>query len=129
MRYGNEIAPKADALEDVTLYVDLAAEIELPETVNAILTDDSKSAIPVTWNVTDADLAKMHTGGPAKYDVTGEADGMTAHCYVNMIEFNFIDDYSFETGKLGKWAVTDLASSKELYLENKPTDSLQTVRG
>ncbi|MBO4505716.1 MAG: glycosyl hydrolase 53 family protein [Lachnospiraceae bacterium] len=124
MRYGNEIAPKADALEDVTLYVDLAAEIELPETVNAILTDDSKSAIPVTWNVTDADLAKMHTGGPAKYDVTGEADGMTAHCYVNMIEFNFIDDYSFETGKLGKWAVTDLASSKELYLENKPTDSL-----
>ena len=124
MRYGNEITPRADALEDVTLYVDLAGKIELPETVNAILTDDSKSVIPVTWNVTEADFNKMYSGGAAKYDVTGEADGMTAHCFVNMIEFNFIDDYSFETGKLGKWVVTDMASADELYIENKPTDSL-----
>ncbi len=124
MRYGNEITPKADALEDITLYVDLAGKVELPETVNAILTDDSKSAIPVQWNVTEADYNKMYTGGPAKYDVTGEADGMTAHCFGNMIEFNFIDDYSFESGKLGKWVLTDLAKADELYVENKPTDSL-----
>ena len=124
MRYGNVIEPKADALEDVTLYVDLAGKIELPGTVNAILTDDSKSAIPVSWNVTEADYTKMYSSGPAKYDVTGEAGGMTAHCYVNMIEFNFIEDYSFETGALGKWVVTDLAKANELYVENKPTDSL-----
>ncbi len=124
MRYGNEITPRADALEDVTLYVDLAGKIELPETVNAILTDDSKSAIPVSWNVTEADYNRIYTGGPAKDDVTGEADGMTAHCYVNMIEFNFIEDYSFETGKPGKWVITDIGGADELYIENKPTDSL-----
>ena len=124
MRYGNEIETKADALEDVTLYVDLAGKVELPETVNAIMTDDSKSAIPVVWNVTDSDYEKMYSNGPAKYDVTGDAGGMTAHCYVNMIEFNFIDDYSFESGELGNWVVTDLGASDELYIENKPTDSL-----
>ncbi len=123
-RYGNEVEIKADALEDTTLYVDLAGKIELPETVNAIMTDDSKNAIPVTWSVSDADYQKMYSGGPAKYDVTGEAGGMTAHCYVNMIEYNFIQNYSFEDGELGAWQVEDLAKSDELYVENKPTDSL-----
>ena len=124
MRYGNTVETKADALEDVTMLVDLAGTIELPETVNAIMTDNSRSAVPVTWNVTEADYTEMYSNGVAKYDVTGTADGMTAHCYVNMIEFNFLDNYSFEDGELGAWEVTELGKSDELYVENKATDSL-----
>lgn len=124
MRYGNDAEIKADALEDVTILVDLAGQIELPETVNAIMTDNSRSAVPVVWDVTDADYDKMYSGGVAKYDVTGTAGGMTAHCYVNMIEFNFLSNYSFEDGQLGDWCVVDYGSADELYVENKPTDSL-----
>ncbi len=124
VRYGNEIETQADALEDVTVLVDLAGTIELPENVNAIMTDDSKKSIPVTWKLTEADYNTMYSNGVAKYDVLGEAGGMTAHCYVNMIEFNFLENYSFEDGEPGAWEITELGKSDELYIENKPTDSL-----
>lgn len=124
MRYGNEGVAQADALEDVTLMVDLAGRIELPEQINAIMTNNTKALIPVTWDVTDADYDTMYAGGPAKYDIIGHADGMEAHCYVNMIEYNFIENYSFESGLLGSWIVNDLASCDELYVEDKVTDSL-----
>ena len=124
MRYGNDVEAKADALEDITMIVDLNGEIVLPEKINAVMTDDSKKELPVTWNITDADYQKMKNNGAAKYDITGEAGGMTAHCYISMIEYNFIDDYSFESGKAGKWVITDLGKSDELYIENKSSDSL-----
>lgn len=124
MRYGNEGVAQADALEDVTLMVDLAGTIELPAEINAIMTNNTKALIPVTWDVTDADYDTMYAGGPSKYDIVGHADGMEAHCYVNMIEYNFIENYSFESGLLGPWIVKDLASCDELYVEDKVTDSL-----
>lgn len=124
MRYGNDIELKADALEDITMIVDLNGKVELPETVNAVMSDDSKCAIPVEWNITEADYDRMYSGGAQKYDITGIAGGMTAHCYVSMVEFNFIDDYSFESGKLGKWRVLEHGKADELYVEDKATDSL-----
>lgn len=124
VRYGNEIPPKADAIEDVNLTVDLNGTIVLPDTVNAVMTDDSKQPIPVTWNVTEAQLADMYTHGPAKYTVTGTADGLPAACYISMIEFNFLVNDGFETGDLTGWTVTDLKKADQLYVEEKVTDSL-----
>ncbi len=123
MREGNEIAPKPDALEDVTVICDLNAELTLPETVNAVMTDDSKQALPVTWNLTDAQRKTMREGGVAQYVITGDADGMEAKCYVSMVEYNYLQDYSFEEG--GKdWTLTALDKMDELYIEDKKTDSL-----
>ena len=123
MREGNEVALKADALEDVTIICDLNAELVLPETVNAIMNDDSKQAIPVEWNLTDEQRAIMRSGGVAQYDITGNAGGMEAHCYVSMVEYNYLTDYSFEEGGQD-WTLTDLAKADELYIEDKKTDSL-----
>lgn len=124
-RRGNELPPAADAIEDAALTVDLAGEISLPDTVNAVMTDDSRQAVPVRWNVTEADLEKMYAGGVADYDITGEADGLAAHCRVSMVEYNFLQNDSFETGDLTGWELTDLAAADELYVEDKLTDSLQ----
>ena len=124
VRYGNDVAPSPDAIEDVNLIVDLNGKIELPETVNAIMTDDSKQAVPVKWNVTDAEIDAMYKGGVKKYEIKGTADGREAHCYISMIEFNFLDNYSFETGELSPWRVEDIGGAKELYVEKKATDSL-----
>ena len=124
MRYGNAGTVKADALEDVNLLVDLAGKIELPLEINAIMTDNTKALVPVTWDITDADYETMYSKGPAKYDVVGTADGMEAHCYVSMVEYNFIENYSFESGHQDPWIVKDLGQCDELYVEDKVTDSL-----
>ena len=123
LRDGHEVPPSADALEDVNLVCDLNGPIVLPETVNAVMTDNSRSAVPVTWHFTEEMDSAMHSGGAASYEITGEADGMTAHCYVSMVYYNYLRDYSFEEGG-GAWTVTDLGHANELYVEEKKTDSL-----
>ena len=123
VKYGNETEIKPDALKDATLVVDLNGKIELPETVDAIMSDDSRRSVAVTWNVTEADLQKMYDGGVQTYEITGTADGMTAHCYISMVEYNFLNNYSFESGEEG-WTVTDIGGADELYVEDKVTDSL-----
>ena len=123
VRTGNTVDLVPDALDDVNLQVDLAQKVELPETVNAVMNDDSRQAIPVTWNVTEAELAAMNENGVADYVITGEAGGMEAHCYVSMIEYNYLRNYSFEDGGLYPWVVEDLAKADELKVEEKATDS------
>ena len=123
MREGNEITPVADALEDVTIICDLNAPLTLPETVNAVMTDDSKQAIPVVWDFTEEMDAQMHSSGVAQYTITGQAGGMEAKCYVSMVEYNYLQDYSFEEGS-DVWQITDLKKADELYIEDKKTDSL-----
>ena len=120
-RTGNQVEIKADAIEDVTLICDLNGDIVLPETVNAVMNDGSKKALPVVWEAIDKEA--MKNGGVAKYDVKGEAGGMTAHCYVSMVEFNFLNNYSFEDGE-DYWTVTAANKIDELCVEDKVTDSL-----
>ena len=123
MRSGNTPEVRADALEEPAILCDLNAPLSLPETVNAIMTDNSRQAVPVTWNLTEAQDREMHSSGPKKYEITGEAGGMEARCFVSMVEYNYMTDYSFEEG--GKeWVVTDLKHADELYVEDKKTDSL-----
>ncbi len=123
MREGNEIPVAADALEDVNLICDLNAPIVLPETVNAVMTDDSRQALPVVWDFPAELEEKMHVSGPAAYEIAGTAGGMTARCHVSMVEYNYLKDYSFEEDG-GAWTVTDLAGADQLYVEDKVTDSL-----
>ncbi len=123
MRTGNEIPVKPDALEDVTVICDLNAELILPETVNAVMSDDSRQALPAAWSIGDAMRENMRSGGVKQYVVTGDAGGMEARAYVSMVEYNYLTDYSFEEGGQG-WTLTDLKKSDELYIEDKKTDSL-----
>lgn len=123
MKTGNIIETKADAIEDTTIICDLNGKISLPEKVNAVMTDNSKKEIDVNWNVTDADYEKMYKGGVNKYTITGKAGGMDANCYISMVEFNFLENYSFEDGETG-WDVIKVKNSKEMYVEDKATDSL-----
>jgi arabinogalactan endo-1,4-beta-galactosidase len=101
--------------------------LSLPETVNAIMSDDSRQAVPVTWNLTEEQERQMHSNGPAQYVITGDAGGMEAKCYVSMMEYNYITDYSFEDGG-DAWMVKDLKKADQLYVEDKKTDSLTGSR-
>ena len=127
MKEGNETELVPDALEDVALSCDLNAELMMPDTVNAVMNDNSRQAIPVTWNLTDEMKRNMKAGGVADYVVTGEAGGMTATAYVSMVKYNFLTDESFEEGGRN-WEFTDLKHADELYVEDKKTDSLTGTR-
>ena len=127
MREGNEIPAVPDALEEPEILCDLNRPLELPETVNAVMTDDSRQAVPVIWNLTEEQDQRMHSSGAARYEVTGEAAGMKAKCYVSMIEYNYLQDYSFEE-ESSAWIFTDLRKADELYIEEKKTDSLTGSR-
>lgn len=127
MKTGNEISPVADAPEDVRLIVDINGDITLPDTVDAIMTDNSRRSIPVEWDFTAEQDAMMHENGVAAYTITGTAGGMTATCYINMVEYNYLNDYSFEEGG-SCWVLTDLNKADELYVEEKKSDSLTGVK-
>ena len=121
MRDGNTVTNKADAIEDTNLIIDLNGEIVMPTTVNAVMLDNTKQEIPVEWH--NVDIEAMKAGGAAKYHILGTADGMTAHCYVSMVEYNFLTNWSFEDGNVG-WVAKPAKAFDELYVEDKVTDSL-----
>ena len=121
VRTGNELSLQADAIEDVNLICDLSGEIVLPETVNAIMSDNSRKQIPVQWE--HADLDAMKQGGPAQYTVLGTAGGMGARCNISMVEYNYLSNWSFEEGETG-WTATAIGKFDQLYVEDKVTDSI-----
>ncbi len=124
VRYGNTAAVKADAIEDVNVTADIGKPIVLPATVNAIMTDDSRSPVDVTWNVTQEELDTMSQGGVAKYEIQGTADGKPVKAFVSVTEFNYLENWSFETGDLTGWTLTEKGKASELYVEDKATDSV-----
>lgn len=121
MKEGNVVENCADAVEDCNVMIDLNADVVLPETVNAIMLDNSKQEIPVQWQNVDADA--MKNGGVAKYTIEGIADGMTAYCYVSMVNYNYLENWSFEDGEAG-WTATAVTEFDELGIEDKVADSL-----
>lgn len=121
MRTGSEGVIQPDAIEDTNLIIDLNADIVLPSTVNAIMTNGEKKEIAVEWQNVDYDA--MHNGGAAKYEIKGIAEGQTAMCYVSMVEYNFLNNYSFEDGE-ASWTAVSANDINELYVEEKSTDSL-----
>ncbi|MGN0793755.1 MAG: glycosyl hydrolase 53 family protein [Aristaeellaceae bacterium] len=122
VRRGNLVPVRADAIEDTTLMIDLTDEIVLPDTVNAVMNDNSRQAVPVVWEPYDA--AAMKAGGVATYTIHGVADGMPATCQVAMIRYNYLKNWSFEDAENGEWAVNNLGGCEQLYVEEKKTDSL-----
>lgn len=121
VRNGNAVENKADAIEDVHLMCDLNSEIMLPTTVNAVMRDNSKQELPVVWE--NADLEAMKNGGVAQYTIKGTAGGMEAVCYVSMVEYNYLENWSFEDGETG-WTATALKKFDQLHVEEKATDSV-----
>lgn len=126
MRTGNEVPLTVDAMEDARLMVDLNGDINLPQTVFAVMNDGSKQEIPVAWDAIDA--AAMKAGGEKTWLVLGKAGGAEARCYVDMVEYNFLKNYSFEDAEDTAWTATNLGSTEQLYVEEKKSDSLTGVK-
>ncbi len=104
MRYGNDAPKYIDGIEDVQVSYYNYEDFALPETVNVIYNDNSRSAIAVTWDDFDIDAAKA--AGNAKYVINGVAGGQAVKCYLTIMEENFVKNYSFENG-MDPWVLTN----------------------
>ena len=126
LREGQDAPLSVDALDDVILECDLNGEIVLPDTVNAVMNDNSRRAVPVTWEPIDA--AALKAAGEANYTIHGLADGREATLLLRMIKYNFLQNGSFEGTDLSMWRANDLGATSQLYCEEKKTDSLSGAR-
>ncbi len=124
LRQGNELPLRPDAIEDCSVTADLAGELTLPETVKAVMSDNSRQTLPVRWDLDEESRQRMFAGGPAVYEITGQAEGLPARCLVNMVEFNYLENGDFESGSLEPWTLIERGKADQLYVENKAGDSL-----
>jgi arabinogalactan endo-1,4-beta-galactosidase len=122
VRKGNIVPIKADAIDDTTLMIDLTEDVVLPDTVNAVMNDNTRQAVPVVWESYDA--AAMKAGGVQTYTIRGTADGMPATCQVAMIRYNYLRNWSFEEADNGEWVANNIGGCSQLYIEEKKTDSV-----
>ena len=121
VRDGNIVENKADAVEDVNLICDINGEVVLPETVNAVMLDDSKQTLAEQWE--EVDIEALKAQGVGTYCIRGTAGGMEAVCYLSLVYYNYLQNWSFEEGESG-WTATALKQFDQLYVEDKVTDSV-----
>ena len=121
LKTGQDAPLRVEALEEVTLYCDINGEIVLPDTVPAVMNDNSRQDVAVTWD--QIDEAALKAAGVASYAIHGTADGRDAVLNLHMVKYNFIANGSFEDGDRSMWKTTDHAGADELYAEEKKNDS------
>lgn len=122
VRTGNEVEIKADAIEDLNLILDINGEMKLPETVSAVMNDNSKQPVAVVWS--GVDYEAMKNNGPKKYTFYGKADGMDAVCNVSVVEYNYVQNWSFEDDLNGTgWTTSFPKKLSELKVIDKVGDS------
>ncbi len=127
VRYGNEAPLQVDGLEDSAMTARIGEKLVLPETVMAVMSDNSRQAVPVTWNVTPELLEELSRGSAVQTRITGTAGGLETTLELSMIQPNYLENGGFESGDMEPWVVTDRGGADQIYVEKKQTDSCEGV--
>ena len=122
VRTGTEVSVAVDSVEPVYITVKLNNPIVLPDTIPAIYNDGSEEPVAVTWD-DSVDLAAISASEVGTYPVHGTADGKDVVCYINMVEENYVENYSFEDSDYSMWCITDLAAGEQTDFQVKTTDA------
>ncbi len=118
IRYGNETELTMESTEEVQLRVTVGDAFTLPETVNGIMIDGSRQAVPVVWDKDPAELVD-----PGTYTINGEAAGLPAKLTLTIENVNLLGNPSFEDGVDAPWVLENLGGCEEVHLEEKTGDS------
>ena len=121
LRTGNEAPVAADALDSAVVTVRVGESLQLPETVPAIFTDGSRAETAVTWD--EAEAKAVSTDAVGKFVIHGAGGGQEALCYVNVVEANYLTNYSFEDEDRSMWTITPLQPEPQADFQIKATDA------
>ena len=122
LKTGQEAPLRVDALEEAALYCDINGDVVLPETVPAVMNDNSRQDVPVIWEAVDE--AALKAAGVASYVIRGTADGRDTVLNLHMVKYNFVVNSGFEDSDRSMWKTVDYAGAEQLYAEEKKNDSL-----
>ncbi|MBR4501297.1 MAG: glycosyl hydrolase 53 family protein [Clostridia bacterium] len=120
LREGHAAQIVPDSVDDVEITVDIGQDIRLPDTVSAVMNDNSRREVSVVW---DADPSSLDTSAPADHTVTGTAGGMQAVANIHVVKYNYARNPSFEDADTSMWTCEDLRGTEQLYREEKKNDS------
>ena len=121
LRTGSDAPVQADALDSAVVTVRVGESFELPKTVPAIFTDGSRAETEVLWD--EAEVKGISTDQVAKYVIHGTGGGQSALCYVNVVEANYLENYSFEDKDLSMWQITPIAAEPQADFQVKALDA------
>ena len=121
LKTGSDAPKQADALDSAVVTVRVGESFALPDAVPAIFTDGSRAETSVAWD--EADVARVKTDAVAQFVVHGVGDGQPALCYVNVVEANYLENYSFEDKDLSMWTITPIAPGAQADFQVKATDA------
>ena len=125
VRKGNTDVPKyIDGVSDTMVTFNTDDDIALPETVDVVYNDNSKSAIGVTWESFDIEAARK--AGNGDYVINGVAadEAKTkVKCFLSIREPNYIANCSFDEDDMSMWKVTNNSSTdfNPNYYKAEPT--------
>ena len=122
IRYGNEVELEIQALQELEFHCPVGQPIALPETVEAILSDNSRRAVPVSWSVTEETLAAW-AQQPGTHMLTGAVGELEASLKLVVEGENLLANPSFEDGTDEPWIAENIGGCKELKIKQKSGDS------
>jgi arabinogalactan endo-1,4-beta-galactosidase len=118
---GSSAPVQADALDSAVVTLRVGEDLALPKTVPAIFTDGSRSETEVAWD--QAEVAAVDTQAVGQHVIHGTGGGKPALCYVNVVEANYLENYSFEDEDRSMWQITPLKAEPQADFQVKALDA------
>ncbi len=103
------------SVPDLTFESGIGAAVKLPETVDAIMVDGSRSPIPVVWDA--AQIAAAEKTGAGVYTIDGVATGEGKEyklvCNLEIKKINYIKNPGFEDAGMTEWVIDTTGVNKK----------------
>ena len=127
VNYGTICEPAVDFLQETRIEFNVGEELVMPEGVDAIYNDRSKSGqVPVSWDEAQVSAIDMNEMG--EYTVNGTLDDGTAvTATVRVAKLNCIKNPGFEDSDMSMWNVTYPGSTNPTDVQEKEADAVSGV--
>lgn len=127
VNYGTICELAVDFLEETRIEFNVGDELVMPEGVNAVYNDRSKSGqVPVTWD--EAQVSSIDMNEMGDYTVNGTLeDGTAVTASVKVAKLNAVKNPSFEESDMSMWNVTYPGSKNPTDVQEKEADAVSGV--
>ncbi|MBO4411775.1 MAG: glycosyl hydrolase 53 family protein [Lachnospiraceae bacterium] len=136
LRTGNEIELAVSGVDEPLIEVKRHNAIVLPETVDAVMSDNSRKPIHVQWvgetgsdletllrSISDSPVGTYKVRGIYGYEVGNLAIDAITYCSVKIVDENYVENYGFEQEDRSMWRITNTADGVQTDYQKKSTDA------
>lgn len=127
VKTGNTEVPKyVDGTEALSVTFVENEEFVLPTTASVIYNTNEHATVDVTWDGWTTEMQqKAKTSGNAKYQIHGIASGSDVYLTLNVLEYNYANNYSFEN-QMANWTANITGTLNDDYKVGITTENPAT---